>query len=235
MTTLRAILYDYRTLAPGDSESLVALAGLAGIEAELADLVRAQREGMRRAFRSYLEKPFYYHRDLFGDALRHMAAAFGAKLEPGHLEHHFRRQWELQERDFALREGVRETLRELRQRGFHLGIVSNIDEDHLRHLGRIAGLTEFFDSILSSEAAGSCKPDRAIFEEALRRAGCAPREALFVGDSIDQDIAGANRAGLSSVLLWHRRDLPVPDREPRPRHVIRSIPDLLHVLERERS
>jgi putative hydrolase of the HAD superfamily len=91
-------------------------------------------------------------------------------------------------------------------------------------------LEPHFHSILSSEQAQSCKPDPAIFTEALRRAGCVPGEALFVGDSLQQDIAGANRVGLRSVLIWSD-----PEREPtfsdhRPQHVIRRIPELLDLI-----
>jgi 2-haloalkanoic acid dehalogenase type II len=224
-------LYDYKSLAPGEGENLVELARSLGVDAEPDAIYRAHREGLRRAFRRYLTRRFYLHRDLFRDAVVAMAVDLGVCVTDEQLDCHFRRQRELHARDFALREGVPETLRELRRRGLHLGIVSNIDEDQLAHIGKLAQLETFFDSILSSEAAASCKPDSTIFAEALRRAGCSPREALFVGDSLDQDIAGANRAGLRSVLLWHRADLPVPDREPRPRHVIRRIPDLLELVE----
>jgi HAD superfamily hydrolase (TIGR01509 family) len=125
---------------------------------------------------------------------------------------------------------VLETLQELRARGLHLGIVSNIDEDDLQHLIDLGGLRACFDSLLSSEAAASCKPDARIFSLALERAGCTPEEAVFVGDSVPQDVAGANRAGLRSVLLWHRDDKPPPAEPARARHVIRAIPDVLDLL-----
>src|SRR5262249_8435669 len=117
-------------------------------------------------------------------------------------------------------EGVHDTLTELRRRGLHLGIVSNIDQDQLEHLIDLAQLRRYFDSLLSSEHARSCKPDSAIYEEALRRAGCAAEEALFVGDTLLQDIAGANRMGMHSVLLWHRADRQPPSDGVQPAHVI---------------
>lgn len=223
-------LYDYRSLAPGDAESLVELARSVGIDAPLEALQRAHREALRRVFRDYLMRPSYLHRDLFRDAVVTMAGDLGVELSDEDYERYRQRQWELHQRDFRLRDGASETLGELRSRGLHLGIVSNIDEDQLAHMGELAGLRRFFDSILSSEAARSCKPDPAIFEEALRRAGCEPGEALFIGDSIDQDVAGANRVGLRSVLIWHREDREAPDREPRPHHVIRRIPEILDLL-----
>jgi FMN phosphatase YigB (HAD superfamily) len=94
----------------------------------------------------------------------------------------------------------------------------------------LAGVREFFDSLLSSEAAQACKPAAPIFAEALRRAGCAAEEAMFVGDTLAQDVAGANRAGMRSVLIWHRADKPVPQGEITPDHVIGRIPELLDLI-----
>jgi 2-haloalkanoic acid dehalogenase type II len=223
-------LYDYATLEPAERESLVELARWAGVEAEPIVILRAHREAMRRVFREYLPRRFYLHRDLFRDAVIGMLEDLGAEVDPGHLDRYRSAQWQRHARDFALREGVIDTLQTMRERGLHLGIVSNIDDEQLAHLLEIARLEAYFDSILSSEQARSCKPDRNIFEEALRRAGCEADEALFVGDTLLQDIAGANQVGLRSVLLWHRQDKEPPDREPQPRHVIRRIPDLLDLL-----
>ena len=235
--TVRAVLfdfggtlYDYDTLAAGDQEALLMLAKLAGAEAPAADVQRAYRAALRQVFRSYLERRFFLHRDMFRDAVVAMLRELGRSADPEHLERYREMQWRHHQRDFQLRQGVVETLTELRRRGLALGIVSNIDVDQLRHLGELAGLDRHFDWLLSSEEAGSCKPDSAIFAEALRRARCEPREALFVGDSMPQDIAGANRAGLRSVLLWHRADREPPSDVAKPAHVIRRIPEVLSLL-----
>ncbi len=45
------------------------------------------------------------------------------------------------------------------------------------------------------------KPESAIFEVAVSRLGCAPQEALMIGDRLDTDIAGAQRAGLRTALV----------------------------------
>ena len=220
-------LYDYATLAPGDAESYLALAEWAGIDADLAAIRRAQREAMRAVFRTYLPRRFYLHRDLFRDAAAGTLRALGAEPDPAHLDRFRDLQWTLHRRDFQLREGVVETLQALRERGLHVGMVSNIDDDQLDHLLEIAGLRAHFDSLLSSETAGACKPDPAIFAEALRRADCAAEEAVFVGDTLAQDIAGANAMGMRSVLIWHRHDREPAFDGTQPAHVIRRIPDLL--------
>jgi putative hydrolase of the HAD superfamily len=160
-----------------------------------------------------------------------MLAAFGVEARADDLERYRILQWRLHARDFALRDGVAETLGALRERGLHLGVVSNIDRDQLAHMGELAGLDRYFDSLLSSEEARSCKPDPAIFAEALSRADCEPEEALFVGDNLVQDIAGANRVGLRSVLIWNRDDTEPPAGEVVPDHVIRRIPEILDLLD----
>jgi 2-haloalkanoic acid dehalogenase type II len=223
-------LYDYETLAPGDQQSLQLLADLAGCGADSRAVQRAYREALRRVFRGYLERSFYFHRDMFRDAAVEMLRELGSEADPDHLERYRRSQWEFHRRDFRLRERVPETLTEIRRRGLRLGIVSNIDQDQLEHLSELAGLERYFDWLLSSEEAGSCKPDSRIFAEALRRAECRPEEALFVGDSLSQDIVGANRAGLRSVLLWHRPDREPPADREKPHHVIRGIPEVLDLV-----
>ena len=237
MTPPRAVLfdfggtlYDYDTLAPGDQESLQLLADLAGCGADTEAVQRSYRTALRRVFRTYLERSFYFHRDMFRDAVIEMLRELGSEAHPDHLERYRRSQWELHRRDFRLRHGVPETLTELRRRGLRLGIVSNIDQDQLEHLSELAGLERYFDWLLSSEQAGSCKPDSKIFAEALRRADCRPGEAFFVGDSLSQDIAGANRAGLRSVLLWHRPDREPPTAGEKPHHVIRAISEVLELV-----
>lgn len=238
MPTVRAVffdfggtLYDYATLEAAEAESLVELARWAGSAAEPAAILRAHREALRRVFHVYLPRPFYLHRDLFRDALTDMLQSLGAPVDAEQLARHRAAQWRRHARDFRLRDGVVETLQTLRRRGVHLGIVSNIDEDQLAHLLPLADIAAYFDSVLSSERARSCKPDRGIFEAALRHAGCPAAEGLFVGDTLAQDIAGANQVGLRSALLWHRNDRDPPNTLPRPDHVIRHIPDVLELLQ----
>lgn len=223
-------LYDYACLAAAEAESLLELAQSAGIEASLDDIVRAQRESMKLVFRDYLPRSYYSHRDLFRDAAAGMLRSFGADPNPELLENYRSAQWQRHRRDFVLRTGVQETLTELRRRGVHVGMVSNIDDDQLEHLLAVADIRGLFDAILSSEQAGSCKPDPKIYRMALASAGCAPEETLFVGDTLQQDVAGANRVGLRSVLLWHRSDREPPDGELRPRYIIREIPAVLSLV-----
>jgi 4-nitrophenyl phosphatase len=45
------------------------------------------------------------------------------------------------------------------------------------------------------------KPSPLMFRIALSRAGCSARDAVMVGDQVDTDILGANRAGVDAILV----------------------------------
>ncbi len=55
--------------------------------------------------------------------------------------------------------------------------------------------------VVSADTVRAYKPHREIFEEALRLSGCAPDEALHIGDSYDTDVVGARAAGIRPILL----------------------------------
>jgi putative hydrolase of the HAD superfamily len=91
-------------------------------------------------------------------------------------------------------------LRELHERGLRLVAVSNWDCSLPTVLER-CGLGDLLDGAVSSAVAGARKPDPAIFEPALELAGCAPEEALHVGDTAEEDVAGARAAGIRPLLI----------------------------------
>lgn len=95
--------------------------------------------------------------------------------------------------------GIKDLLGELKRRNVYLGIgtdmTSYIQNQKLERLGVIS----YFDSIVSSEEAGRDKPDQEIFRLCMEKAGCSPRECLFVGDSWPRDIEGARRVGMHAL------------------------------------
>jgi len=98
---------------------------------------------------------------------------------------------------------VESTLVGLRAAGVRTGILTNWDARCLRVFEGL-GLTRLVDFVLVSSQVGVRKPGPGIFEEALRRAGVAASEALHVGDSFADDVAGARAAGIEAVLLVRR-------------------------------
>lgn len=94
-------------------------------------------------------------------------------------------------------------LEELKKRGKILGIVSNWDS-RLFGLCEGLGLKPYLNFILASAVVGFAKPNPKIFYEALKRACVLPREALHVGDSLEDDVGGAQKAGIQAVFLDRR-------------------------------
>ena len=96
--------------------------------------------------------------------------------------------------------GVVDVLAQLRVTGFTLGVVSNRGEPFGAYLAEV-GLGELVDFSVSGGEAGAKKPDRAIFEYALRQAGSDPAETIYVGDNYFADVVGARGAGIQPVLF----------------------------------
>lgn len=89
---------------------------------------------------------------------------------------------------------------------YKLHIITNgFEEVQHRKLSH-SGLTMFFNEIITSEDAGSKKPDASIFKYALKRSGATPEESLMIGDDEEVDIAGARDAGIDQVLVDYKGD-----------------------------
>jgi putative hydrolase of the HAD superfamily len=91
-------------------------------------------------------------------------------------------------------------LRAHRARGLRLLVVSNWDVS-LHSVLENAGLSPWLDGILTAAEAGVRKPDPAIFTQALRLLAVSAAEAIHVGDSLEEDVAGARAAGVEPVLI----------------------------------
>jgi len=112
---------------------------------------------------------------------------WGITLEPEQFLREFR-SWS---RGFL--SGARELLDTLRPR-FRLGAVSNSNEVHWARNAEL-GVTQQFEFAVSSHQVGACKPDAAIFEAALRRAGIAA-EAVAYFDDLQENVDAATELGM---------------------------------------
>lgn len=102
-----------------------------------------------------------------------------------------------------------ELLGGLRRRGLAVGLVSNtIDPpevlvDDLELMG-IAGL---IDAAVFSSQLGVRKPHPAIYRHVLDRLGVEPRQALFVGDRVLEDVIGPAGVGMRTcIAVYFRQD-----------------------------
>jgi putative hydrolase of the HAD superfamily len=130
------------------------------------------------------------------------------------------------------RPGVVETLKELRRRGYRTGLITACSED-VPTVWPETELDGLFDAAIFSCSVGLNKPEPEIYALACRELGVEPAEAIFVGDGANDELAGAERAGLRAVLILRPgEDEPLWDEargwEPR----IRSIPEILSLLDK---
>lgn len=95
-------------------------------------------------------------------------------------------------------DNVVDTVKTLKARGHEIGIVTSKSEAlALRGLAHV-GLARYMDTIVGCDGSTRHKPDPEPVQIALTRLGCAPSDALFVGDSVHDIIAG-NAAGVRTV------------------------------------
>ena len=83
---------------------------------------------------------------------------------------------------------------------FGLGVIANQARGARDRL-RVRGWAPLFAVCISSGEEGIKKPEPAIFELALQRAGCRPDQAVMVGDRIDNDVAPARAVGMATVRI----------------------------------
>lgn len=98
--------------------------------------------------------------------------------------------------------GAPETLRELKARGFGIGLISNTGRTPgyaLRGILDALELSPSIDVMVFSNEHGSCKPQPSIFEALRRGLGVPYDEMMFVGDNLYVDVHGAQKCGMLGV------------------------------------
>ena len=228
-------LFSYRQLLARVDAALEAALRPLGVEAPLEALRGGYLRAMQQAMARYADRPFYLHKDVFGAARTAFLRELGVE-DDGRFADPLSPRSEGAGGDPGVglvpREDAAETLRALRERDLHVGIVSNVDDDQFRAAWSGFGLEDHVDAITTSEEAGSCKPDAAIYRMALAKAGDPPPESVvFVGDSVPHDVVGANRLGMTSVLIAAAAPTPAGGDE-RPDHVVQTLGALLEIVRR---
>jgi putative hydrolase of the HAD superfamily len=122
-----------------------------------------------------------------------------------------------------------EALDELRLRGYHIGLASNSTED-VPIVWPETPLAPLFDAAVFSATAGFMKPDRRIYELACAQLGVETSDCLFVGDGANDELPGAQRVGMTPVLIHCEGEEPMWDVRGWLGSRITSIPQVLELL-----
>jgi putative hydrolase of the HAD superfamily len=160
-------------------------------------------------------------------ALTSVHAAFDVEIDVDEVV-----EWRLEMARRALvpDHGVVSTLVELRRRGIATGLISNCTEE-VALVWDDSPFAALFDVAVFSATAACMKPDPRIYELALEGMHLGGSECLFVGDGANDELPGAQRVGMTAVLLQPEGS------EPRWNGLgewsglrVASIPEVLSVL-----
>jgi putative hydrolase of the HAD superfamily len=124
------------------------------------------------------------------------------------------------------------TLLALRDRKYRIGVVTDgLPVKQWEKMIRL-GLSDFFHTVIITDDTLEPKPSSQPFVKAAESLGLNPGDCVFVGDRLDKDIRGANKAGMESVLLVrgrHSSKKPSSE-EDEPAWIVTRLADLLDIL-----
>src|SRR5690349_1803028 len=121
---------------------------------------------------------------------------------------------------------TKEILHYLIDKGYALHLITNGFEKTQHNKLMYSGLKPFFKEVITSEGSGSLKPNKEIFEFALKKTNATAGESIMIGDSIEVDIVGAMKAGIDQVYVNHLDIEP----EIKPTYTVNSLIELEQIF-----
>ena len=131
------------------------------------------------------------------------------------------------------RPGVKETIIELYERGYRLGIIANtITEWEIPNWLVQDELVQYFQSVILSSKVRLRKPDPAIYLLAARTVGSLPENCAYIGDNARRDVEGTFDAGYGMMIriIDPTRKQETASTRHTPHHLITEIPALLEIF-----
>ena len=122
-----------------------------------------------------------------------------------------------------------ETLTKLSANGYAMGLISNTKSDWAVHaIVEKLELGKFFKAIVTSAAVRIRKPRPEIFTRALNELNVRPGDSVFVGDSVQADVAGAKMIGMHSIHVLRK---PIDSTHPpQPDATVTSLSEAWEVI-----
>ncbi len=101
-----------------------------------------------------------------------------------------------------------EILEYLKAKSYQMHLVTNGFEKVQYSKIKNARIETYFEQVITSEASGSLKPNKEIFDYAFTKAGALPEESIMIGDNLDADIQGGINAGIDTIFVNHLKVVP---------------------------
>jgi putative hydrolase of the HAD superfamily len=122
-------------------------------------------------------------------------------VSPSQIPHQFEEDYvQLSPKKTNLFDGAEKVLSYL-QKKYQLHIISNGFKETTLTKMELSALNPYFKNVIISEDVGVNKPDKAIFEFALNKAGAQVHESIMIGDSLEADIRGAQNFGMKAIFF----------------------------------
>ncbi|WP_114748142.1 YjjG family noncanonical pyrimidine nucleotidase [Pleomorphovibrio marinus] len=122
--------------------------------------------------------------------------------------------------------GALEILRYLKENKYGLHIITNGFNESQTLKIEASGLSPYFDLVVTAETTGYQKPDKRIFEYAIKTLNTNPAECLMIGDNPISDLLGANRVGMDAIF-FNPENLPCSQPYT---HAIKQLKELEGIL-----
>lgn len=135
----------------------------------------------------------------------------------------------------VLKPKVKETLDKLKSMSYTMGIITNTSYsyDHIINILKHLKLIDYFKVVLVSSKEKVCKPSPKIFKKALQLLNVSSEEAVFIGNNLQIDIEGAERAGMRGILVENAEERMDKIKQYKPNiAVVKSIAEILLYLEK---
>ena len=127
--------------------------------------------------------------------------------------------------------GVKTMLRELKQAGGGVYLLSNAQSCFTLDELRICGLYDMFDGIAISSDIGVKKPSGEAFDIAFEMFGISKDDSIYVGNDMRDDILGASGAGVQTLYIHTAQSGSYPDLEiPSPTYTVKNHGEMKKVL-----
>jgi putative hydrolase of the HAD superfamily len=105
-----------------------------------------------------------------------------------------------EERAWTLYPETIEVLAHLSALQHPIGLISNFDS-RIESILKNLKIFHFFQTITYSSETGFAKPSIQIFQQALKKADCRPKDAVHIGDHLVFDVEGAQNAGMQAFFI----------------------------------
>jgi HAD superfamily hydrolase (TIGR01509 family) len=201
-------------------------------------IMKISKEKFRKLFNLSKEES---HQELSGTASSHNRVLYFQRLiekthntvDPRIILQLYNVYWNVFLKNMKLKIGVLKTLIELKKKDLKIVLVSDLTTQiQLRKIQKLK-ITKYVDYLVTSEEAGSEKPHLIMFLLALKKLNLLPQEVLFVGDSKNKDISGANAAEIDTIWITNKKGKLKKDKQDYslPNYYIKTIPEILKIID----